>query len=205
VSVESHTGHDLETYKQQAREVVRKLADGRAPARMSIESGVYLFNYIIEDGVCFLTLCDRAYPKKLAFAFLVDVHKAFVEELQHEHGAAWGTAVATASRAFQFLRFDRVLHRLKRDYADPSSRQNKSKLEEELADIRSIMRKNISEVLERGERLDEVSKISSKLVEDSKKFKWGAKKLNLLDAWKKYAPFVIVLLVVIVVLWWRFR
>jgi hypothetical protein len=49
---------------------------------------------------------------------------------------------------------DRVLQRLKKEYADPSTKQNKSKIDEELADIRNIMKKNISEVLERGEKLD---------------------------------------------------
>jgi hypothetical protein len=29
-----------------------------------------MFHYIIEGGVCFLTLCDRGYPKKLAFQYL---------------------------------------------------------------------------------------------------------------------------------------
>jgi hypothetical protein len=50
----------------------------------------------------------------------------------------------------------------------------------------------------------DVSKISSRLVSESKKFKWGAKKLNLLDAWKQYAPFVIGFLVLLLVFYWRF-
>jgi len=50
----------------------------------------------------------------------------------------------------------------------------------------------------------DVSRLSSRLVEDSKKFRWNAKKLNLMDAWKKYAPFIIVALIVVLVLWWRF-
>lgn len=50
----------------------------------------------------------------------------------------------------------------------------------------------------------DVSKISSRLVEDSKKFKWNAKRLNLLDAWKKYGPVSLVVLFVIAVLYWRF-
>lgn len=52
--------------------------------------------------------------------------------------------------------------------------------------------------------LADVSKISSRLVEDSKRFKWGAKRLNLLDAWKQYFPAAIVALIVVAVLYWRF-
>lgn len=50
----------------------------------------------------------------------------------------------------------------------------------------------------------DVSKISSRLVEDSKRFKWNAKRLNLLDAWKKYAPASVVVLIILAVLYWRF-
>lgn len=50
----------------------------------------------------------------------------------------------------------------------------------------------------------DVSKISSRLVSESKQFKWGAKKLNLMDAWKQYAPMVIAALIFLFVIWWRF-
>ena len=41
---------------------------------------------MIEDGICYLTLTDKSYPKRLAFLFLEDVAKEFVEELTREHG-----------------------------------------------------------------------------------------------------------------------
>lgn len=43
-------------------------------------------SYIMEDGVVYLALADKAYPKKLAFAYLLDVQREFVGELQREHG-----------------------------------------------------------------------------------------------------------------------
>jgi hypothetical protein len=41
------------------------------------------------------------------------------------------------------------------------------------------MKKNIQEVLNRGEKLDHVSQVSSNLVNESKKFKWGAKQVRI--------------------------
>lgn len=82
--------------------------------------------------------------------------------------------------------------------------QNTVKLNEELSDIHSIMQRNIREVLDRGEKLEHVSRVSSKLLSDSKQFKWGAKKLNLMDRWRKALPFVVVGLVLLFLLWWRF-
>ena len=71
-----------------AQTLFKRLAGGgHPPARMSVESGAYCFqcvashhatqpllgsqlllcSYLIEHGVCYLTLADRAYPKKLAY------------------------------------------------------------------------------------------------------------------------------------------
>jgi hypothetical protein len=50
----------------------------------------------------------------------------------------------------------------------------------------------------------DVSRISSKLVSDSKQFKWGAKRLNVMDRWRKLLPYAIILLLVVFLLWWRF-
>ncbi len=41
---------------------------------------------MISDGICYLTLTDKAYPKRLAFLFLEEISKDFVSELQEEYG-----------------------------------------------------------------------------------------------------------------------
>lgn len=192
-----------EIYKNQAKAITKKL-HLKSPSRMSVESGPVSFNYIIEEGIVFLTMSDASYPRKLAFAFLADVYKHFVEELQHEFGDNWRMQVSTTARPYAFLRFDRVVQRIKREYADPSSKQNSSRLSEGLADIQNIMRQNLEEVLNRGEKLENVSKISSRLVSESKRFRWSAKRLNILDAWKKYAPWLLALLLILAVVYWRF-
>jgi hypothetical protein len=64
------------------------------------------------------------------------------------------TACHHSSPALLPTTADRTLQRLKREYADPSSRSNSSRLQAELADIQTIMRKNIAEVLDRGEKLE---------------------------------------------------
>lgn len=48
-------------------------------------------------GVCYLTLCEKAYPKKLAFSYL--------EELQKEFWAEFGNEVGTAARPYAFIKF----------------------------------------------------------------------------------------------------
>lgn len=41
---------------------------------------------MIEDGICYLTLTDKTYPKRLAFLFLEDISREFVLDLKAEHG-----------------------------------------------------------------------------------------------------------------------
>jgi vesicle transport protein SEC22 len=72
-------------YKNQAKAITKKLHP-KSPSRMSVESGDVTFNYVIEDGVVFLTVAEASYPRRLAFGFLADVYKSFVEELKHEFG-----------------------------------------------------------------------------------------------------------------------
>lgn len=57
-------------------------------------------SYIIEQGVCYLVLCEAAFPKKLAFAYLEDLHSEFDE--QH------GKKVPTVSRPYSFIEFGKI-------------------------------------------------------------------------------------------------
>lgn len=63
------------------------------------------------------------------------------------------------------------------------------------------MRKNIDEILNRGEKLDQVSNISNELRSKSKDFKWGAKKLTWQAKMQQYGPMVVGALIIIIVLY----
>ena len=52
--------------------------------------------------MCYLVLCEAAFPKKLAFAYLEDLHSEFDE--QH------GKKVPTVSRPYSFIEFGEVPH-----------------------------------------------------------------------------------------------
>lgn len=47
------------------------------------------FSYLISDGICYLTLTDKSYPKRLAFLFLEEISRDFVGDLQEEYGEEW--------------------------------------------------------------------------------------------------------------------
>merc|ERR1719394_1705719 len=111
------------------------------------------------DGVCFMSLFDKGYPKNLAFAFLEDVHRLFQEELKREFGTGsvdYRSHIETIDKPYYFIKFDRQITKKKTEYRDPKSSKALGRLNDSLNDVSSIMRQNIDEILQRGENLEEV-------------------------------------------------
>lgn len=69
----------------------------QAASRVSIESDAFVFHYLIEADVCYLTLTDRGYPKKLAYQYL--------EELQSEFSRLYGQQIESIARPYAFIKF----------------------------------------------------------------------------------------------------
>ncbi len=57
----------------------------------------FIFSYIIEQDVCFLTLCERNFNKKLAYSFLEDLSQEFYSQYGHK--------INTATRPYSFIEF----------------------------------------------------------------------------------------------------
>lgn len=114
---------------------------------MTVESGAHFcFHYVLSSGVCILTLTEKAYPKRLAFDYLDELRKEFFQ--------SYGGQIETASRPYEFIRFDTFIQKTKKVYNDSKTQRNLQKLNSELKDVHSIMTKNINEVISRGERLE---------------------------------------------------
>ncbi|KAL9242315.1 hypothetical protein vseg_016330 [Gypsophila vaccaria] len=186
--------HDGDHYKQQIKALFKNLSKGQNdPSRMSVESGPYVFHYIIEGRVCYLTMCDRAYPKKLAFQYL--------EDLKNEFERVNGSQIETAARPYAFIKFDTFIQRTKRLYQDTGTQRNMSKLNDELYEVHQIMTRNVQEVLGVGEKLDHVSQMSSHLTRESQIYANKAKDLNRQALIRKWAPVAIVIGVVVLLFW----
>ncbi|POR31206.1 Protein transport protein sec22, partial [Tolypocladium paradoxum] len=66
----------LTEVKQQTRQVLRKLTRTSEP-QASIETGPYTMHYLVDADVVFLCICERSYPRKLAFTYLADLAREF--------------------------------------------------------------------------------------------------------------------------------
>ncbi|KAI3803319.1 hypothetical protein L1987_31469 [Smallanthus sonchifolius] len=187
---------DAEFYKQQVKALFKNLSRGQNEAsRMSVETGPYIFHYIIEGRVCYLTMCDRAYPKKLAFQYL--------EDLKNEFERGYGNQIETAARPYAFIKFDTFIQRTKKLYQDTRTQRNIAKLNDELYEVHQVMTRNVQEVLGVGEKLDQVSQMSNRLSSESRIYADKARDLNRQALIRKWAPVAIVLGVVILLFWAR--
>merc|ERR1711976_956082 len=136
---------------------------GRPVAKMSIETtNSKIFHYLIQENTIYLTLTEQPYPKRLAFLYLEEISDLFLEYITQTHGAnSYHSILETTARPYAFIQCDLLIQRKQREFIDPKSSHNTNKLNQDLSDIHSIMRQNISQVLDRGEKLETVGQISS--------------------------------------------
>jgi hypothetical protein len=90
------SGSEMEGLRKQAKKLLETIArSGESSAVYT--SGNFYFIHITENDVCYLTLCDGSYPKKLAYSFLEELKKEF--DVQH------GAEVSKTKRPFAFELF----------------------------------------------------------------------------------------------------
>jgi len=188
---------DLNHYKMQAKTLLKQMsAKGAQASRMSVDTGPFSFHYIIEGAVCYLTLTDKAYPKKLAYQYLEDLHKEFTR--------LYGDQIETAARPYAFIKFDTFIQRTKKLYLDTRTQRNISKLNEDLTEVHSIMTKNIQDVLGQGEKLDKMSALSAELTNESMRYASRAKELYRQALIRKYTPVAVICGLVVLFLYLRY-
>ncbi|XP_063152399.1 vesicle-trafficking protein SEC22b-B-like [Candoia aspera] len=189
------SNRNFQEYHSQAKQLFRKLGD-HSPNRCSLQAGAMTFHYLISQGICYLTLCEATYSKKLAFSFL--------EELQAEFWELYGKKVSSVSRPYAFIEFDIYIQKLKKSYLDTWSKRHLSNINLELQDVQKIMVTNIEEVLQRGEALSALDSKASNLSTLSKKYRHDAKLLNSRSAYAKAAATSLILVVFLLYIrfWW---
>ncbi|CAB1444053.1 unnamed protein product [Pleuronectes platessa] len=195
VQEDEQSGRDLQHYQGQAKQLCRRL-NAQSPDRCTLEAGDMNFHYVIAQGVCFLTLCEASFPKKIAFAYLEDLHNEFHDQ--------YGRKVAKVTRPYSFIEFDTYIQKAKKMYADSRARRNLGSINTELQDVQRIMVANIEEVLQRGEALSALDTKASNLTTLSKKYRSDAKYLNTRSAYAKVAAVTVFFftLIIYVRFWW---
>lgn len=182
--------------KKKCKIIISRITPNTEP-QATIESGAYNIHYLVSQQIIYLTICDKLYPRKLAFLYLSEIS----HEFHNSHGQ---DALSTAARPFGFSSFDNFLSKTKKIYQDQRAQSNLDKLNDDLADVKKVMTKNIEDLLYRGDLLDKMSDLSSSLRNDSIKYRKKAQRINLEALIRQYIPVVGAGLIFVFLVWYMF-
>mmetsp|Transcript_64205 Transcript_64205/g.57728 ORF Transcript_64205/g.57728 Transcript_64205/m.57728 type:complete len:211 (+) Transcript_64205:33-665(+) len=119
------------------------------------------------DGLTGIAITDQQYPERVIHSLITYI----LSEFEKKFGNKW-------TKEQQDQQYDfKILNKLLSDYRDPS--QDKMfNMQNELEEIKEIMQKNLSDLLERGEKLDDIIKQSEDVGVLAQGFYTGSKDLN---------------------------
>ncbi|CAH2350363.1 protein transport protein Sec22p [[Candida] railenensis] len=195
-SVDDNNDPALLEQKKKCKILISRITPNSEP-QATLESGAYNINYLISSNIIYLCICDKSYPRKLSFSYLSDIS----HEFQHSHGQE---ALSPAARPYGFSSFETFLNKTKKVYSDQRAQSNLDRLNNDLADVKKVMTKNIEDLLYRGDSLDKMSDLSSNLRNDSIKYRKHAQKINFDALLRQYAPIVGVGLFFVFLVWYRY-
>ncbi|KAJ9129480.1 Snare-like protein [Coniochaeta hoffmannii] len=195
---DEQTESALSEVKSQIKLIIRRLNRNSEP-QASIESGAFTIHYQIGGDIAYLAITDRSYPRKLAFTYLSELAAEFANTYPESQ------LLNPQLRPYAFMEFDTTfIQRARATYGDARAAQNLDRLNDELRDVTKVMTKNIEDLLYRGDSLERMGELSSRLRDDSKKYRRAAVKINWDLMVKTYGPFAALGFIIIVFFWWRF-
>lgn len=195
-SVDDDNNTRLVAEKKKVKLIVSRL-NPQSVTEAAIESGDFEINYIKRGMVVYFVICEKGYPRNLAFSYLNDV----AQEFEHSYSQE---LMKPNIRPYAFVSFDNFLEKNIKTYSDKKVQDNLDQLNQELAGVKQIMSKNIEDLLYRGDSLDKMSDMSASLKESSKKYRKSAQKINLDLLISQYAPIVILCLIFVFLFWYIF-
>lgn len=142
-----------------------------AGQRQSIEEGNYIGHvYARSEGICGVLITDKEYPVRPAYTLL---NKILDEYLVAHPKEEWADVTET-NDALKMKQLDTYISK----YQDPSQADAIMKVQQELDETKIVLHKTIENVLQRGEKLDNLVDKSESLTASSKMFYKQAKKSN---------------------------
>ncbi|KAI3908635.1 hypothetical protein MKW92_025418 [Papaver armeniacum] len=152
---------------------------------------IILIFYLIEKGICFITLSESSYPRNLAFHYLQDLHKE-IEKLDTNF-------LHTLSKPYSFIKFDNVIANIRRRYLDTRTQANLSILNTNRRQDLDVMTEDISKIIENKRRSEFIEKALAPIPVSPI---WSSPRLEVIAL--KWTPITLMSAVAMVVLWSRF-
>eukprot|EP00484_Ammonia_sp_Unknown_P014803 CAMPEP_0197072902 /NCGR_PEP_ID=MMETSP1384-20130603/210331_1 /TAXON_ID=29189 /ORGANISM="Ammonia sp." /LENGTH=208 /DNA_ID=CAMNT_0042511723 /DNA_START=93 /DNA_END=719 /DNA_ORIENTATION=+ len=120
------------------------------------------------DGLCGIAITDQAYSERVAQTLVTKLTAGF----EKQFGNNWKKVAQ--DEVFNYPQINQLLQ----EYVNPNQADKMMAVQQNLDEIKQIMHKNIEDILERGETLDNLLQKSDDIGEVSKMFHSKAKKNN---------------------------
>lgn len=142
-----------------------------AGQRQSVEEGNYVGHvYARSEGVCGVLITDKEYPVRPAYTLLNKV----LDEYLVEHSVEEWKDIKETNDTLKMKELELYISK----YQDPAQADAIMKVQQELDETKIVLHKTIENVLQRGEKLDNLVDKSESLNASSKMFYKQAKKSN---------------------------
>ncbi|GAW82316.1 VAMP-like protein YKT62 [Plasmodium gonderi] len=140
---------------------------------IELESGIgHLHIYTNkENNISVLVLSTKSYPLRIAFGLIDNAQKLFQKKCR-------GRYENITQDLKEGTLFANELNELLTQYQNPSEADKLSRVQKDLDEVKDVMLKNIEDLLQRGEKLDDLMKKSQDLSNSSYQFYRQAKKNN---------------------------
>lgn len=101
-----------------------------------------LWSFLVEKNICYIALADSSYPRKLLFHYLQDLRK--------ELGNFGETAlIQTTSKPYSFVRFSKIIGRIRKQYMDTRTQANLSKLNASRKQELDVVTEHLNDFMQR--------------------------------------------------------
>mmetsp|Transcript_3176 Transcript_3176/g.3437 ORF Transcript_3176/g.3437 Transcript_3176/m.3437 type:complete len:200 (+) Transcript_3176:137-736(+) len=136
--------------------------------RQSVQNEEYYVHvYMRTDGLCGSITCDSEYPPRVAFTLLTKILEDYTQ-----FNPSWRGE--TRNEANTWPQLEQAVVR----YQDPAQADQIMKIQRNLDETRDILHNTIDNVLQRGEKLEDLVERSGELSAQSKLFYREAKRAN---------------------------
>ncbi|XP_023541413.1 25.3 kDa vesicle transport protein [Cucurbita pepo subsp. pepo] len=185
---------DVLGYKQQAEFILKQISRGALSSpKMAIQMHHHSFIYLMENGVCYMTLCDSLYPRKLAIHYLQD--------LQREFSKFDDALLNSLVKPYSYPKFDNIISNIRKRYIDTRTQANLYKLNDNRGQIDlDMITCSFSEIFERRRKITDTMERSICNANSSSIWSYSfLKEIGL-----KWTPMVVTFGAVLVLLWASF-
>lgn len=166
--------------------------DARTSARASYSYDQYFFNYIADQGLIFMCMCDSTTKTSLSFRYLEDLRNRFMTA----YSGRWADAPAHKFND----EFSRTLAQQMKYFSTNPAADKVGAIKEQIDQTKEVLIQNIDKLLERGERIELLVEKTALLEGEATTFKKTAVQLKRHMWWKNLKLWLIIIGVVAVVI-----